>query len=334
LLHQRPLLSICCVAFNHEDYIEQSIDGFLSQKTTFPFEIIIHDDASTDNTQDIIKHYYKQRSNIIKPFLQTKNQYSISKFTFIQKLFQSAQGRYIALCEGDDYWTDPFKLQKQVDFLEKSPEFSICFHKVMILEDGYLRKDYLTRVPSQVSTIIDLAQQGNYIHTPSCVFRNNASTMFGSNFSKSPIGDYYIHMMNAQLGKLYHMDEAMAVYRIHPQSIWSNKDLLHREINFQRSRLAILKDLKPTATEACQTLSEAYINKALELYSRTGDISIKEDIVSHSSILVDRIIDVAFIKQIELDKANNEIAVLRKRQLFRRLCRFIRFRIFRITSVR
>ena len=125
-----PLVSICCITYNHEPYIVQTLDGFLMQKTSLPFEILIHDDASTDRTADIIREYEKKFPNLIKPIYQKENQYS-KGFTSVSETwnFPRAQGKYIALCEGDDYWIDENKLQMQVDFLENNPEYGMCYTK-------------------------------------------------------------------------------------------------------------------------------------------------------------------------------------------------------------
>ena len=125
-LTEKPLVSVICNAYNHELYIRDALKGFVTQKTDFPLEILIHDDASTDKTADIIREYEAQYPDLIKPIYQTENQYSrggIGKFQFPR-----AVGKYIAFCEGDDYWTDPLKLQKQVDALEAHPEVDICAH--------------------------------------------------------------------------------------------------------------------------------------------------------------------------------------------------------------
>lgn len=128
-LNNQIVVSIQCLAYNHAPYIRQCLDGFVMQKTNFRFEAIIHDDASTDGTQDIIREYEQKYPDIIKPIYQKENQYSKGIPGYITDLISSkCKGKYIALCEGDDYWTDPLKLQKQVDFLEDHPDFVICSH--------------------------------------------------------------------------------------------------------------------------------------------------------------------------------------------------------------
>ena len=123
-----PLVSICCATYNHERYIRDVIDGFLMQKTTFPIEIIIHDDASTDETARIVKEYAEKHPDLIVPIFQTENQYSKNKESiFAWFVYPRSRGKYIALCEGDDYWVDPIKLQKQVDYLEKNGFWNSIF---------------------------------------------------------------------------------------------------------------------------------------------------------------------------------------------------------------
>jgi glycosyltransferase involved in cell wall biosynthesis len=258
----KPLLTICCIAYNHSPFIRDSILGFLHQQTNFPVEIIIHDDASSDGTADLIKQFHEEYPKLIKAILQEQNQYSSRGFGFFSQVLQQAQGKYIALCEGDDYWTDPNKLQKQVDFLEANPDFSICFHKVKILQDGFLKEDFITNPPLPFSTIEDLAW-GNYIHTCSCVFRNRGAEILGPNFYSSPLGDYYLHMMNAQHGKIHCIDAAMAVYRIHDSSLWSN---LGRFDNLDKTLVArkcILADLNSSLLQARINLIDAIIDGLL-----------------------------------------------------------------------
>jgi glycosyltransferase involved in cell wall biosynthesis len=115
------MVSICCAAYNHEEYIAAALDGFLMQKADFSYEILVHDDASTDNTAKIIKEYEQNYPDIIKPIYQTENQYSKKVKISSAYNFPRAKGKYIAWCEGDDYWTDPLKLQTQVDYMEAHP---------------------------------------------------------------------------------------------------------------------------------------------------------------------------------------------------------------------
>lgn len=124
------VVSVHCLTYNHEKFIAEAIESFLMQKTNFKFEILIHDDASTDRTPEIIKEYELKYPGLIKPIFQTENQYSKRKSfnTLNLNNLIRAKGKYIAVCEGDDYWIDPYKLQKQVDMMEKNPNCSLCVH--------------------------------------------------------------------------------------------------------------------------------------------------------------------------------------------------------------
>lgn len=229
---QKPkvIVSICCITYNHDKFIRECLEGFVMQKTNFNFEVLIHDDASIDNTVSIIREYEKKYPEIIKPIYQRENQYSKGVSISATYNFPRAKGKYIAMCEGDDYWIDPLKLQKQVDFLETDEEYVLCFHKVNILKtDGTIVKDFITRVPENYETQETLGRFGNYIHTPSVVFRNNIKE-FPAEFKQSPIGDYFLYMLLAQYGKLKYIEENMAVYR-EGIGVWSNKSEYFRNFN-------------------------------------------------------------------------------------------------------
>lgn len=130
------MVSILCLTYNHKGFIRDAIDGFLMQKTGFEFEILVHDDASTDGTADIIREYARKYPDIIKPYFQTENQFSKAGEYPYMFIYRLARGKYIATCDGDDYWTDPTKLQKQFDFLEANPEYVMCFHDYVTFQNG------------------------------------------------------------------------------------------------------------------------------------------------------------------------------------------------------
>jgi len=235
-----PLVSITCIAYNHEKFIAVAIEGFLIQETNFPFEIIIHDDASTDKTQSIIKKYSDNYPNLIRTILQKENHWlgkGINATTTI--VWPSCKGKYIAWCEGDDFWTDPNKLQKQVDFLEVNEDYAICFHRVYELEDEKepLVSKLNTSEREETYTIENLAA-GNFIHTPSVVFRNGLIKRFPEWFVKAPVGDYPLYLIIAKHGKIKYFPEPMAVYRKHFGGLWSGKSLEYTHL-----RWIILLDL-------------------------------------------------------------------------------------------
>ena len=145
-------VSINCTTYNQEMYIAEAIESFLMQKTTFSYEILIHDDASTDNTREIIKKYEEKYPDIIKPIYQSENKYSKGVKVGYEYNFKRARGKYIALCEGDDYWTDPYKLQKQVDYMEANPDCTLCMHSVDLINGKNQKKIGMVR-PYKSNTI-------------------------------------------------------------------------------------------------------------------------------------------------------------------------------------
>lgn len=258
-----PLVSICCLAYNHEPYIRQCLDGFMMQKTDFPFEVLIHDDASTDKTADIIREYEVKYPDIIKPIYQTENQYSKGVGIFKTYQFPSAKGKYMAFCEGDDYWTDPLKLQKQVDFLEKHEDFAICFHPVKILKEPEktIIDDYITDDVPDVTDIYTLAK-GNYIHTPSIVFRKNEAVLNQLNAHKFAFGDYPLLLFNAQYGKICRLPDFMAIYRKHRGGILSKLK--------QTDWLNLLEQMKNHFSydkKMQQIFSQQYAERAFLIYN-------------------------------------------------------------------
>lgn len=217
-------VSILCITYNHEKYIKQALDGFVMQKTKFPFVAIIGDDCSSDETTKIIAEYASKYPNIIKPIFHEKNVGIEENFLTICEYCNS---EYVAVCEGDDYWTDPLKLQKQIDYLDAHPECSICFHPVKVTIEGAPDLDSFfptseMREHKEILELNDLAKQ-NFIQTNSCVYR----WAFGKDqkvrevFPKNIIpGDWYMHLLHAKRGKIGFIDEVMAVYRRHAGGVW------------------------------------------------------------------------------------------------------------------
>lgn len=229
--NQPCMVSIVCDVYNHEPYLRDCLEGFVKQVVDFPYEILIHDDCSTDKSVEIIKEYVAKYPHLFKPIYQKENQYSKGVGIWEKYQFPRAQGKYIAMCEGDDYWTDPYKLQKQVDFLESHPEFSLCFSRVkcLLVKTGQLVNELIVcDMPGQ-SSLKDLAK-GNYIHTPSVLLRNNIVVL---NKIKSlgycMPGDYVNWMLFAETGKIWKFEEPMAVYRV-GSGIWSSDESISPDL--------------------------------------------------------------------------------------------------------
>ena len=210
---EQPLVSICCIVYNHERYLEKCLDGILAQKVDFKYELIIHDDASTDKSPDIINDYYRRYPDRIKAILQTQNQYSQGK-RILPILFQNASGKYLAICEGDDYWDDPLKLKKQVDFMENNPDCSLCFHNALIhWYDSDKPDEKYAEFESGFFSGEELLNHW-ICPTASLLFRNCFVNGYISIMNKYriPFGDIPLVMYYSLHGKIYGFSETMSVY--------------------------------------------------------------------------------------------------------------------------
>jgi glycosyltransferase involved in cell wall biosynthesis len=213
-----PIVSIVCFAYNHENFIRIALQGFVMQRTNFPIEIIVHDDTSTDDTKKIIKEFENNYPEIIKPIYQTENQASKERGRVTRICFEAAQGKYIALCEGDDYWIDPLKLQKQVDFLEGNADFSICGSLAKRIHEDLQSQDDVEG-EAGVFDQKDLAQR-NFIPTASALIKREHIVNLPSWFTDCPIGDWPLFLLCANHGKIKMFNEHMVVRRLHTGGIW------------------------------------------------------------------------------------------------------------------
>jgi len=214
------------ITYNHQDYIKQAIEGVLMQETDFEYELVVSNDNSPDNTNAVIQEIIAThpKAHVINYINREKN---IGMLNNSRETLKLCKGEFIAICEGDDYWTDPKKLQKQVDFLSKNKDYAISFHKVKLHEpDGSIIDDNITRLPKKHTTIEDLAKNGNFMHTPSIVYRN-VDFSYPIQYEITPAGDFFKQMLIAEHGKIHYIDEVMGVYR-NGVGVWSTKDYLHR----------------------------------------------------------------------------------------------------------
>jgi len=239
-----PLVSILCQAYNHEPYIRQCLDGIMMQETNFRFEVLIHDDASTDNTANIIREYEAKYPGIIMPIYQTENQFSQGKKVLSKIQIPRAQRKYIAICEGDDYWTDPYKLQKQIDFLEKNAEYGLIYSKVKCFNQSK-NKFERSLWGGPFTQFEDLIKR-NTIPTLTTVLRNNLAKKYIEEFKpetqKWKLGDYPIWLYIALKSKIYFFNEISGVYRISNNSISHNTNIDKQEL-YIKSIYAVKKKL-------------------------------------------------------------------------------------------
>ena len=221
-----PILSICIQTFQHKDFIRDCLEGVLQQKTNFSLEILLGDDESNDGTREICLEYAKMYPEKIRLFLHYRenniriNGGPTGRFNFSYNLF-SARGKYLAVCEGDDYWTDPLKLQKQVDFLENNEDFALCFHNVNILNIRNRKKEvhpmHLT-LKKNVFTTSDLLKPC-FIHTASLLFRKKETFTLPNWFFQVESGDIALMLLISLEGDFKYLDEVMSVYRKHDAGI-------------------------------------------------------------------------------------------------------------------
>ena len=239
-----PKVLVRCMTYNHEKYIEDALNGFIIQKTDFPFTVAIVDDASTDNNVTVIKEFISKNFNRTKNYIEedkeygkviqsqatnnpnchfyvillNKNHYSDPNKRALRHFyyrFIEDQAKYIAMCEGDDYWTDPYKLQKQVDYMESHPECSMCFHGVQILDElsHELQPDFLEDVPYSKDGL--RLAQGNYIHSVSVMFRKNGSVDEKyAKVGRISMGDQILYHLYAEVGHFKKLPDIMGVYRV------------------------------------------------------------------------------------------------------------------------
>jgi glycosyltransferase involved in cell wall biosynthesis len=218
-----PLLVVRLLTFNHGNYIHQCIDNILNQKTTFSFKVIIGEDCSTDNTAEICKEYEKKYPDLIQLYCNEFNNLQLNS-SRNWKFCRNSNAKYIALLEGDDYWTDPYKLQKQVDFLEANPEYAICFHRAKLkVENGVQINDLFVGPEEEKDLLIEDFILSNPVPTVSAIFKNVLHENFEDWESKMPFGDLLIYTKILKITNLKakYIPDVMGVYRIHDGGIHS-----------------------------------------------------------------------------------------------------------------
>lgn len=216
----KPIVSILCHCFNHEKFIEETLNSFLMQKTDFPWEVIVHDDASTDNSGTLIKEYAERYPAIIKPIFQDKNQFSKGlKPTFFTS--RVARGEFFAFCEGDDYWLDENKLQIQADFLRANPDYAVCGHDAFIFEGDQVIRS--SKLPEKFKCDASGARlsKGWFILTLTVMFRRDFD-IWPEEHSKILNGDTFLFSRLGKIGGYKYMAEILpGAYRSHAGGIWS-----------------------------------------------------------------------------------------------------------------
>lgn len=219
-------VSVVCLAYNHEKYIRDALEGFVRQKTNFNYEVIVHDDASKDASADIIREYEKKYPDIIKPIYQVENQYSKGigiNTTIIQPL---VQGEYVAICEGDDYWIDDLKLQKQYDFLSSNQEYSMCVGNTIWHNMTTGKAENKCQIAKDRDITVEeviLESHGRIFQTSSVMIKTDVWKCRPEWRKKFPIGDYPLAILAGLCGKIHMIADDMSVYRWNVPGSWTNR---------------------------------------------------------------------------------------------------------------
>lgn len=267
------VVSVCCITYNQEKYISQAIDSFLMQKTTFPFEIIIGEDASKDSTLKIIESYRSRYPNIIKILTSDVN---IGANANLLQVFNCSRGEYIAICEGDDYWSDPFKMAKQKAMLDEYKESDMCFHACDYLySDGSKKRMnvYSGKAHFSANQIIDGG--GEFIPTASIFLRKESVRHLPDWFCYAAVGDFYIQIIASLNGGARYIPEVMSTYRVAADNSWSTSiGDIGRVYNFTLAHVDDLKRLESFIDEKYSKLirykmAESLYGLSAKLFKRS-----------------------------------------------------------------
>lgn len=223
--NEAPLVTIRCLVYNHAPYLRQCLDGFVKQKTNFRFEALVHDDASTDGSADIIREYAEKYPDIIVPLLETENLYSRQDGSFTRSMNLHTRGKYVAFCEGDDYWPNENKLQEQVDFLETHPDYSAIFGTAEVVSENgsSVQGTYPKGLKKDTLELSDLLKR-NWVQTCTVMYRWRfySAPSFEEILVPGIIpGDWMMLLAHAQKGKVYYeRNRVWGRYRRHAGSMW------------------------------------------------------------------------------------------------------------------
>lgn len=214
-----PKVSVVSITYNQEAYIRDALDGFVAQKTDFPVEVVIADDASTDTTPAIVREYAERYPVLFRPILRSEN---IGVYANFVQTLAAARGQYVALCEGDDFWTDPLKLAKQVEFMDQHPETTVCFHPVRVVHDDGTPSTKFPPLHWRRDLSVGALLARNFIQTNSVMYRRD------EHYDDIPANimpiDWYLHVRHAIKGGIAMLPDTMAVYRRHSRGIWYDVD--------------------------------------------------------------------------------------------------------------
>ena len=287
---QNPSVAIRCLVYNHEKYLRDCLDGIVMQKTNFPFFAVVHDDCSKDSSSDIIREYQRNYPDLIRPIFEEENCYSTDWHLADIKIHEAyGDAKYIAVCEGDDYWTDPYKLQKQVDYLEAHSDYAVCAHETIIKDEQNSQKNAFFSLEACKNRIIPSPRtdysfedtlKGNIFHLSSILFRHEDLTEFPRWRYKISAGDMIFFRYLGSCGKTHWIPEAMSVYRGHHGSLTTEGAEYQSLLPFLKMNILVLRLLnrfwqRQYQDKVYPIISRYYVECAMN-YLRKSQRNVKE----------------------------------------------------------
>ena len=281
-------LTVYCLAYNHENYIKDALEGFVKQRTKYRFKVIVHDDASTDNTKSIIQQYCNLYPDLFIPIYQSENQYSKNIDVVNKYILPRLEGDYVAVCEGDDYWCDNEKLEKQISFLEKNKEYSACVHNSIFLNmKTNCSRPFNNNINNSTDLVLSDVIDGvnGIFHTSSILYRRK---ILNNNYkfvnSMKDVGDYPKAILMALNGKIKYFPEKMSVYRFaSTPTSWTSKNtgkfLIRRRVDVLNEEINMLNLLIEDEPKFINIIKQAIKKREFDICVLNGDIKkIKSDV--------------------------------------------------------
>lgn len=310
LILDEILVSIRCITFNHAFYLKDALNSFINQRTTFKYEIIVHDDASTDGTTEILRAYEKKYPNLIRAFYEEKNLHSQKRLSERMNVIDKneTRGKYIAYCEGDDFWIDNNKLQIQVDYMERHPEYAMTGHNVIIADsknntvmpmDGFNEEQ-------DVTTEEIILNSKMCFQTSSFMIRKSVLDQHIDLLQDCTIGDWPLKLVASTCGKVHYFDRVMSVYRYCHGGAWS--DTVNRNaINHMRYRLSMIRYFSRfneyTHNHYSQLINDQIKASLLEIVSYNSKLTMDE---------FKRLCDIARIDNLQNEPYIDQLTILKK----------------------
>lgn len=270
-------VSVLVLTYNQEKYVDDALQSVLHQRTDFSYEVVVGDDCSKDGTVKRLESWQKKYPEKVRILKSDKNQGLLPNFI---RTFNSCKGQYVAICEGDDYWIDKEKLQRQADILDNNPQYNTCIHRVVNYYEDTNEKSLSNGNQKAINNIVDLAKS-NFITNVSAMFRAKLVNNLPDWFPTVGTYDYALHMLNAEDGDIYYMEKPMAIYRKHAGAIWSKNKVSSQLLLSMQVREPLLKHFQSRNKEVFDTLLLSYKACAYALinhYDDNGDCNGMEEI--------------------------------------------------------